>query len=603
VFVCVCLCRNNDQASLQHLVFNMHDSDIDKFDDVIRHNSTMDSTTRRALYSKIRCQIAHNFELARKTDKSQICRYCRMKAGTLNEYVAFIYFTETPEFGVGTSASQGEAVPPVVHKTSPTGMDVNMGTTGSDDHGTDSNVSKTAVDDPTEIRSQSRDILGEVIQRDRSEKMKELAPHDSVAEEREAGDVRTSRPEAAQTSSAVELQANIYAGISGDQDGQRGKVIGQIIQLKSDTKQTSASELPDVEPKVTTQTSHAVEQLADDDAVITEDQAGQTGKVIGKTVQLKTGTKKVPTLLLSELSDVEPDDETSCPTELDGAVEEQPHLVSEVEGAKKSTDKIVTGNLSGWSHEQKAETEEQPHLMGEVYAAEQSRDDIVAGNSSECNAWSEVSSSVDDSADASEVLYEWKPDMVLKPNLDSSSDDVELKNTEFRKLSDWLCSTTDPTTTFHRYPTLCDLPVLAPQKNPERSVTWRLAEKFEPSKPTKSEPGNVMCDEGLTNGNRKPASDVIFIGPYDPSVIRHGEVVRRRVSHICDELLPYSASDIICVNDVTDIGSDVQLTRLRDIVVSYPELLAAAQFAAYTAVDPNATHVSCVLLKFRPSTQ
>ena len=87
----------------------------------------------------------------------------------------------------------------------------------------------------------------------------------------------------------------------------------------------------------------------------------------------------------------------------------------------------------------------------------------------------------------------------------------------------------------HRFPTLCDLPVLAPEENAERSVTWRLAEKFVPSKPV-TEPLLSAAEQTFKDG--KAASDVIFVGPYDRTVVKHREVVRRRVGQICDDILP-----------------------------------------------------------------
>jgi len=586
--VCLSVCRNNDQDCLRRLVFNIQDSDVNKFDDVICHNSTMDSPTRRALYSEIRRQIAQNFKLANKRSKREICRYCKMQIESLNEYVAFIYFTETAESGVDTSATHGKTVSPAaVDKMSDAGMDV-VGKTGSKGDRSDKKVSEVAVDSRTEIKSECLDIQGEIEQCSKLEKSEEVVLHDSVDEESKPADV-TLRPEAAQTLEGIEQLSNTDPGISDDQSGQTTKVIGDIVQLK-----TSTSKLLDVEPTVTTWSSDAVEQQADDDTGITEDQAGETGKVIGQTSQLKTGTKEKLRMLLSEFSDVEPDDEICSPNEPDVAETEQPYLMSEVEGAKQSTDEIVTGNLSGPSHEQKAKIEEQSYLTGDANAAELSGDHTITGNSSEHEAMTEVSSRVNDLADDSQVLYEWKPDTVLQPKADSSSDDVELRNVEFKKLSDFLCSRTDPTTTFHRFPTLYDLPVLAPLENPEWSVTWHLAEKFEPSNPTTVEPG-LWAENQAQDADGKPASDVVFVGPYDLAVIKQWEVVRRRVGLICDEMLPQSISDILCV---TDVGSDVSLTRLSDIFA--PELLSSAQHTAYTAADPKSAHVSCVLLRFRP---
>lgn len=97
----------------------------------------------------------------------------------------------------------------------------------------------------------------------------------------------------------------------------------------------------------------------------------------------------------------------------------------------------------------------------------------------------------------------------------------------------------------------------------------------------------MTVPDGLpVDGHEKTASDV---GPYDSEVIRHSEVVRRQVHHICSDLLPKSSSDIYCI---TDIGSDVGLTDVGDIVnISN---LSPGQFVACTACC-----VSCAL-RFSP---
>jgi len=515
VVVCVCVCRSNDQACLQRLVFNMHDSDVAKFDEVIRHNSAMDAPVRRALYANIRRQIGGNFEHANKNHKSPICRYCRLKP--LNEYVAFVVFAETPEFVVDTSTSQGETVPPaVVDKSTDDERNVDVGKTGHEGHQSIKKVSKMEADDSVDIKSRSREILDE-IKGCKSEKKE--APRGSTAPERKLGNIKTARP-----------------GL--------------------------------------TQTSDTCEQSAANKAAVSEDQNKQTVKVIGEITQQQTDVKKTSTLLVSEVRDVEPGGEPGItrPVQWNGTVEKQepqePHVVNKVDAPKLSADKMVTGKVS--------------HLSSN----------------------NDASSKVVDSAGI-DALYEWKADTVLQLKSDSTADDVGLKNSEYEKLSEWLSSRTDSTTTFHRFPTLYDLPVLAPHENPERSVTWRLAEKFEPSKPVAEEGPQIRnrChDEGLPSASlagkdRRAASDVIFVGPYDTSVIRHREVVRRRVSQICDDMLPQSSSDILCV---TDVGSDIGLSRVCDIIST--SKLSAAQFGAYTAADTESTCVSCVLLRFSPLT-
>ena len=101
--VCLSVCRSDDRACLQRLVFNMQASDIAKFDEVIQHNSSMDEHVRRALYANIRRQIARNFKQASRKRKTAICQYCKV----MDEYVAFVVFSETDP-----SSSQDKTDPP-----------------------------------------------------------------------------------------------------------------------------------------------------------------------------------------------------------------------------------------------------------------------------------------------------------------------------------------------------------------------------------------------------------------------------------------------------------------------------------------------------------
>ena len=156
------VCRTEDRASLQHLVFNMQNSDFLKFDNVVRHNSTMDSRTREALYSKIRCQIARNFDLANKNKLMPVCRYCRVEVGSLNEYVAFVT--------VDNYSIESEIVSPppcVPGSSSNPERNVLIGITRSEDRQSDK-----AVDDHVEMNSQSRKVLGTIEECQSGKKMR-----------------------------------------------------------------------------------------------------------------------------------------------------------------------------------------------------------------------------------------------------------------------------------------------------------------------------------------------------------------------------------------------------------------------------------------------
>jgi len=536
--VCVSVYRTDSWASLQRLVFNMHDSDVAKFDDRILYNATLDDRTSHALYSSIRRQVARNFERANRSHKKPICRYCQVVAGPLNDYVAFVVFSETVE--LSTSARPGETVP------SGAAADKSVGAEENDDLGKSRSkfrrackeVSRRAVADRPEVKGQCREILGEIVQC-KSEKKKELTPVSG----------RLPEPKGSQETTQTSRAGKQLAGpklVDDDamKDGKHGNLTGEVIG-KTETD-VSATPVDDV-----------------------------TGKVIGK---IEADVSATP---VDDVPDVEPVDSNSPPDVPD---------VEPVDSNSPPDEPERTVNQERLDVVNKQDEPKQSTLPSLPH-----RHEVVV----------EFSSSTE--TDAASELYAWNNDTELRTNLDDSTD---VKNTEFKKLSDWLFLRISSTTAIHRFPTQYDLPVLGPRENPERSVTWRLAEKFLPSKSlAESQPGVrrqthdsyfadvAQAGEQMVEGG-KAASHVIFIGPYDASVIRHSEVVRRRVSQVCEDLLPHSAADILCI---TDVGSDVNVTRVSDIVDT--SRLSATQFGMYTAMDPESAPVSCVLLKFNSSAE
>jgi len=493
----------------------MQDSDIVKFDDHIRHNATMDGRTRRALYTNIRLQVARNFEQANKSHQQPVCRYCRVTAGPLSDYVAFVRFSETAEFS--TSASQGESIHSAAAKKS-TGAEgkANVGKPGSKFSHAAKELGKTAVDNHSGIKGQSREILGEIVQY-KSKKKKKVMPAGRRMPERKAKTVITLGPETEQTSRA-------------------GK---QLAQKQVDSNVTEDSKYKILIPEV-----------------------------------IETDVKKTSAMLVDHIPEVEPVDECNISCQPD-----EPDRMMNLEELDVTNKQDVPEESPGTTITEKVSSLPHTHEV------------VVEGHSR-----------LDDSSDSEFCV--WKNDTELPANLDANTD---VKNVEFKKLSDWLFLRIGLTTAIHRFPTQYDLPVLGPQENLEQSVTWRLAEKFSPSnslmeqklttrKKTHNEHVPVAEDQRLKEG--KAASHVVFIGPYDASVIKHSEVVRRRVSQILDDLLPQSSADIFCV---TDVGVDVNLTRVDDIVDT--SRVSAVQFSALTVSDAESSPVSCVLLRFSPSVE
>jgi len=506
-FVCLSVFRTDDRACLQRLVFNMHDSDVVKFDDTIQHNAMMDSRTRRQLYNGIRRQIACYFEDANKKQKSPVCRYCKVNAGTLNEYVAFVVFSETAEFVVDATTGEDEIV---VNRSVRAGRDVSPGDRGSDGRQLGQEIGRTTADNHAESESHSREVVE--IRQNETDKKKELMPRGSQVQEQKSRDGTAARQEVTHVSRVAEQLA-----------GKQSVEHTEVGEHRCPTQTEVLGEMPLQEIDVT--------------------------RAVGSPV--------------SDVSDVEPADEPGVIDQPDEPAVEDREPRRGVNNHEYSADLSVTGTAASLprDHDDTIEVDSQPTESPEV--------------------------------NGSGELYKWETGTVLKVTSDAASDDVDLKNAEYVKLLDWLSSRIDSTTAVHRFPTLYDLPVLAPRENPEHSVTWRLAEKFAPSKPA-TEPDAPANEQVFKN--KKAVSDVIFIGPYDRDVIRHSEVVRRRVSHVCDDMLPLSASDIICV---TDIGHDVSLTCVGDIL-NTSKLSAKAEFGAYTGVDTKSACVSCALLRFTP---
>ena len=495
--VCVSVYRTDDRASLQRLVFNMQDSDIVKFDDHIHHNETLDHRTRLALYSKIRQQVVRNFERANRSHKNPVCRYCQVAVGPVNDYVAFVVFSETVEFN--TSASQDDSVQSAAaaDKSTAAEKNANLGKSESKFHQAGKDVSKPA--DRLEVKAQNQEIIGEIVQC-KSEKKTEVMPVGRKVPKRQCKNVTTSGSEATQSYRAGRRLAH--------------KQVDNVTEVSN--------------------------------------RENHTHEVVGKT---ETDVKK-KSATVDDLS-IEPVDEYNLPDEPDGMMNrEQLDVTNKQDVPKQSnaTEKVL--NLP--------------------------REDFTV----------EISGQLGAEMDEGSKLCLWQKETILQ--LNASAD---VKNIEFKKLSDWLFLRMSLTTAVHRFPLQYDMPVLGPRENPEQSVTWRLAEKFSPYKPTAEADVPLAIEQTLKGG--KAASHVVFIGPYDRNVIRQREVVQRRVAQIIDDLLPHSSADIFCI---TDVGRDINMSCVDDIVIS-SKLPTAAQFCAYTASDAEFTPVSCVLLRFSPLTE
>jgi hypothetical protein len=202
--------------------------------------------------------------------------------------------------------------------------------------------------------------------------------------------------------------------------------------------------------------------------------------------------------------------------------------------------------------------------------------------------------------DIDNILYIWDDKTLLVDTVVSETveDKDNGRNAEFKSLLKWLKPKIGSETRLVRFPVAEDLAILSPVEKPEQSVTWRLAESLQGRKHVVGlkcgrVDGGGCNDSGVlqTCGKMSNVSSVIFIGPFDPTVVRHCEIVRRRVAHVIDDLTP-DDGDVYCV---TDIGSEVGLSHLTDIVGTSVKSLSCVR--AYTAVNPRCVPASCVLLR------
>lgn len=69
-------------------MFNVKDSDIDKFDSVVQHNAVLSAELKEGVYSGVREQIAANFKRANGQFGRCVGRYCVVKA--LDAHVGFV---------------------------------------------------------------------------------------------------------------------------------------------------------------------------------------------------------------------------------------------------------------------------------------------------------------------------------------------------------------------------------------------------------------------------------------------------------------------------------------------------------------------------------
>ena len=215
------------------------------------------------------------------------------------------------------------------------------------------------------------------------------------------------------------------------------------------------------------------------------------------------------------------------------------------------------------------------------------------------------------------MLYVWnvKTSLISDTNK-SRAEKIVNHEAEFTRIKEYLMSRIDARTALQRYPSHYDIPLLSPEVPPPFSVTNRLVNFFVPARKEDSFGGyasgrttrrchrslggtknhsstrdsevfQMKSDEVVTGS----ASSIVFVGPFDPHVVRHDEYVRRRITAVLDSI----DDNVGDVCYVTDIGQDVQLTRMADIVGT-TRLRPGTSIRALTGVDPQFNPASVVLL-------
>jgi len=624
---------NGDHATVSRLVFKMQLSDIAEFDRKIAHNSTLDVDACRALYRGIRQQIARNFKKVTEQSSRRVCSYCRIKSDQYDEEVAFVLITkELIAFQV--SVESGDEEESMKNDTAKNAKVKDKESSRKVDHCRTSRIeNKTKSGEMFETKSKDERMnkanekcLAEVAGGKQSCKVKRSddIDKDKIKIDHMQGKVQEKMKNNTDAKDQSE-DANNGNGRKKEKQEVHGcekfhekkKEEGHDRERKSDSGKEKVNEkvhkigsLKDIEEQK--KTSHVKDN--EEKKLMKEKKLNQVKekgsdkfhvhieKESSKIVESKTNDGSV---LLRKTIMKELEEDTTRANRL----------------GDRSEFTITNGELTGHGHVGTVEVTKQS-VCEHVYSSRPlGLPTVSTSNIAENIVQKEVSLSsiIGQECETVKVqsLYVWDENVHLISNVNKSEAEmIATHKTELSRIKEYLTSRIDPRTTLRRYPAANDIPLLSPEVPTPFSVTSQLVDFFVPVSREDSFDGyasgrTTKPGRRFFNGNRDhsstqipevfkiksdekiigSASSIVFLGPFDPNVIRHDEYVRRRITAVLDST-PLDMGDVCCV---TDVGHDVHLTRITD-VFGTARLLPGTSIRALTGVDPQFNPVTVVLL-------
>jgi hypothetical protein len=630
----------DDSATVSRLIFSMQISDVAEFDKKIAHNSTLDAEARRALYRGLRQQIARNFKKATELKGRRVCSYCHIGGSSdYDKEVAFVLITKD-------LAALG-----AVQETN---------SSSSDDGSLEKNLTQNAEGKHSKDLQSVTGACGSGSGREEKHVKKEAAEAE-VADEKGKKNAKTvgqattsvvdeSRKKEVKLTGEKKGHDNHKSkGTAHRKESDRKPVETDFHKkdkdadnkVKSCEKHLSVSaktKMKDKERahKSSRKTGGEVQKSAlKTDHVKAKSSEDSSRKAAHRLEHKKDETKVGEADVLGRGDNLKDMGNKQCFGNLPALVTEKSRIGEKVADEKSGSGKTAQKptdirteqrdfavNTDGEPGKETVSEGAQTDCIGEGCTAVGRIIEILvpAPVSGFCGAALEVENSVAQDSRMFGSLFVWDDSSVLASSQRlTDAEKVLSQETEFDVFKQYIVSRIDATTILRQFPTASDARLLSPEDTVKSSVTRRLVDFFLPEKG--DSPRSRLGGAGGTGGNRKgngprinpnrceafemedderkpgSASSVTFIGPFDRAVIQHDEYVRQRIADVVDSSLWSTSADggdVICV---TDVGCDVQLVRVAD-VIGATRLPRDVSCRALFGVDPRRESASSVLLLF-----
>lgn len=626
----------SDSASVSRLIFSMQVSDIAEYDKKITHNATLDADARRALYRGLRQQIARNFKKASELKGRRVCSYCHIGGSSdYDKEVAFVLITkDLAAFGAGQETSSSSS-----------------GDDGCLRKKQAQNAEKRHLKDTKSAKGASCSSSG------REEKhIKTEAKEAEVADDK--GD-KTSKVGGTATTSVrgESKKKKVLLTDEKKKHHSKYKAEGTVHLHESERKQlktgihktnkdadkivTSVDEHHRIlaKTKKKDQGKEAVHKSSRGEvkkSAVKTDHVKEKGSEVSNKKQKKNEINVRETEVSGGEKNLESVGNEQHNNNLPALVTEQSCIGEKV--AVEKSDGIKTADKSSGFHTEprdvalNTDRESVEETVSEGAQTDRVKEGCIAiGRVVEILQPAPVSGSVGAAFKAKNSttpgvrmfgsLFLLDDNSVLASGQCLTDEDSQ-KN-EFELFKQYIASRIDSTTILRRFPTASDAELLAPKDTVKPSVTRRLVDFFISEGKDNSRKGRLsgpgrsssigngdkckidpnrletfeMKDDERTPGS---ASSVNFIGPFDRDVIQHDEYIRQRIAHVVDSSswsTPADGGDVICV---TDVGCDVQLVRVAD-VIGATRLPRDVSCRALVGVDTRRESASSVLLLFSSS--